>query len=73
MGTVCFQCAMEALARGAYPPEFDETPDEHLQRVHPHGVDLKERLALEQQVANRIKAEGGREQFFDTLKDERKS
>jgi len=46
--TVCIQCHMRAMAAGEKPPPpFDESPEEHLVRVHPDPVETaKERAVL---------------------------
>lgn len=53
MPTVCMQCAMKALVNGGIPgmgaaSTFDETPEEHMARVHPDiEQTLRERMKLE--------------------------
>lgn len=47
--TVCIQCAMEALAAGKSPDQiriastFDETPTQHMRRVHPDPIATQRR------------------------------
>jgi hypothetical protein len=56
MATVCIQCAMRAMLAGVPPPAFDETPEQHLRRVHPDPVAARvERCELERQLYSRSK------------------
>jgi hypothetical protein len=47
--TVCIQCSMRALVNNeSKAPVFDETPEEHVKRMHPDPIEtLRERKALE--------------------------
>jgi len=59
--TVCIQCAMKAMAEGKKPPPpFDETPEEHLRRVHPDPVQTAtERAALLAQLDTKQSGSNG--------------
>jgi len=50
--TVCVQCAMKALLEGRLTTlQFEETPEEHMARVHPDPVATRrERLELERRL-----------------------
>lgn len=52
---ICIQCTLEALDRGEAPPNFNETPEAHMTRVHPHGVDPEKRRELERRLFDKIK------------------
>jgi hypothetical protein len=34
---VCIECALRAVVEGKDPPRFNESPEEHMRRVHPDG------------------------------------
>lgn len=52
---VCIQCALERLAAGDLTPAtFDETPEQHMARVHPVGVSRHTRAEVEQAAAKMI-------------------
>jgi hypothetical protein len=36
MSLICVQCALKSLLEHQTPTPFDETPEEHLARVHPN-------------------------------------
>jgi hypothetical protein len=53
----CLHCALRSFVknRGEIIPGtesgiFDETPEVHMHRMHPHGVDRQERVDLERQA-----------------------
>ncbi len=56
MPTICIHCALVALAEGRTDPwpVFDETPEQHMQRVHPGGVDPVERAEIERRAAEAL-------------------
>jgi hypothetical protein len=55
MPTICIHCALEALVksqgRKVGGGAFDESPQEHMQRVHPNGIPHEERIRLEHEAA----------------------
>lgn len=53
--TVCIHCALIAFVNGQVPQMFDESPAEHMIRVHPHGVDPAERRELERRAEARVR------------------
>lgn len=51
MSTFCIQCAMKAMVDHQIPPTFEESPEEHLRRVHPDPAATQaERKVLEEQL-----------------------
>lgn len=65
MPTFCIQCALEAFVKGkgaSVPPEmtmFEETPEEHMKRVHPDPVATQNRRQELEQEAAEIMAQRG--------------
>jgi hypothetical protein len=54
MPLTCLQCAMKAMLAGEPPPMFDESPKEHLKRVHPDPyATYRERQMLEAELFKR--------------------
>lgn len=46
--TACIQCSLRAMVAGEPAPYFDETPEEHMARVHPDlDATQRERRELE--------------------------
>lgn len=57
--TLCIQCSMKAMLAGEPTPSFDETPEEHMRRLHPDPEAVaRERKELDQLLAQKL---GGRE------------
>lgn len=55
----CIQCVLEALAAGvSFPAPSDETPEQHMARVHPGGVTREHRANVEQRAAERLRKDG---------------
>lgn len=54
--TLCVQCSMRALLTGQMSPTFDESPEEHIRRVHPDPVaTAAERVEMEKALRERGK------------------
>jgi len=54
--TVCIHCSMKALLANEPAPSFDESPEEHLARVHPDPeATSQERRELEALTADYIR------------------
>jgi hypothetical protein len=50
---ICIQCAMRAMLNGEPSPSFDETPTQHLRRLHPDPVATEiERREMERQLSD---------------------
>lgn len=55
--TICFQCALEALNRGAIPRTLNESPFMHAALVHPAGeLDPKRRADLETRFGDKVRS-----------------
>ena len=52
--TVCRICSMEAIIGEFTYLGDDESPEEHMKRVHPGGVSRKYARELEEKVADKI-------------------
>ncbi len=64
MPTICIQCALEELVKNKNPDAmkygvFEESPEAHMKRVHPNGIDPEKRKQLEER-AQKIIAKKGR-------------
>ena len=58
-GLVCVQCNMKAVVEGTDIVLFDESPAEHLARVHPDPeATQRERRELEQVLEARFRRSG---------------
>lgn len=56
MATMCIQCALRALLKDEQVPVFDETAEDHQQRVHPDPEATNaERRDLERRLAEKMK------------------
>lgn len=60
MPTICMHCALEAFVEGRVYAGDDETPTEHMKRVHPGGVDPFRRRELELLAEKKLKEQQGR-------------
>jgi hypothetical protein len=70
--TFCAQCTMKAILAGRPSPSFNETPAQHLRRVHPDAVATqRERAELEERF--RQMAEEIRNMRLETQERERRS
>lgn len=54
MPCVCVMCSMRAQLADEPAPSFDESPEEHLRRVHPDPAETwRERVRLVQQLVEK--------------------
>lgn len=55
MPTICLQCSMRALVNGEPSPTFEETPTEHMARVHPDPLQTqRERIEVERALRQKL-------------------
>lgn len=55
MALLCVNCALQAMLENRPPPRFDESPEEHLRRVHPDPhVARQERIDMERELLRRL-------------------
>jgi len=61
MTMICINCSLKALVEGTEPPVFEEEPEEHMRRCHPHPIKAKrERAELEAKLRAKMEKDDGR-------------